>query len=356
MQIYLSRWHVRISPAIIDSIVKPLQDYTKISLFEYEGQNQPLAQFDESIPALFCVVMPPREVLRNSKVRLIWAPMVDWVWDYSQAWWCCLPRTMKVIAFSDVIARRCKLAGLPHISIRYFKNPTDFEPARWPKSKVLFYWNRTDLYPLTFIEKLCKALRIDLMLLREEPITEKHDNLYRFPDRIGATTVRKIPGFMSQGEYQKVINEANIFLAPRAIEGIGMLFIESLARGCAVFACNASTMNEYICHTRDGYLWHTRQQLSAGSISPHFSLLYRKVGVGSTAAVLRLAVRLEQGLKSKLIRRHSILPAPSEFQDWDNIARLNLESIGQAARKNHFEGFAEWSRRIGELVSFVNTW
>ena len=59
-------------------------------------------------------------------------------------------------------------------------------------------------------------------------------------------------------DYLKYLNQANIFIAPRAAEGVGLSFVEALARGCAVFAYDAPTMNEYITHKADGFLFKER--------------------------------------------------------------------------------------------------
>jgi glycosyltransferase involved in cell wall biosynthesis len=52
-----------------------------------------------------------------------------------------------------------------------------------------------------------------------------------------------------------LIKEKGIYIAPRELEGIGMSFLEAMAIGKAVIAVNNPTMNEYIEHGKNGYLF-----------------------------------------------------------------------------------------------------
>jgi hypothetical protein len=50
-------------------------------------------------------------------------------------------------------------------------------------------------------------------------------------------------------------SKANVFFAPRAREGIGMAFLEAMARGQCVVANHAPTHSEYITHNVSGVLF-----------------------------------------------------------------------------------------------------
>jgi glycosyltransferase involved in cell wall biosynthesis len=51
------------------------------------------------------------------------------------------------------------------------------------------------------------------------------------------------------------MNAAHLVFAPRALEGIGMAFLEPMARGQIVVAPDRPTMNEYLRHRTTGLLF-----------------------------------------------------------------------------------------------------
>ena len=61
--------------------------------------------------------------------------------------------------------------------------------------------------------------------------------------------------FDSPEEYGRVLQEQNVFFAPRRYEGIGMSFLEAMSLGMAVISPDNPTMNEYISSGETGYLY-----------------------------------------------------------------------------------------------------
>ena len=53
----------------------------------------------------------------------------------------------------------------------------------------------------------------------------------------------------------EVLSSCNIYIAPRELEGIGLSFLEAMAMGKVIIASNNPTMNEYIIHNQNGYLY-----------------------------------------------------------------------------------------------------
>ena len=53
----------------------------------------------------------------------------------------------------------------------------------------------------------------------------------------------------------RAIDAAAFYIAPRVQEGIGMSFLEAMARGRCVVAADHPTMNEYIEHGKTGFLF-----------------------------------------------------------------------------------------------------
>ena len=53
----------------------------------------------------------------------------------------------------------------------------------------------------------------------------------------------------------RAMDAAAFYIAPRVYEGIGMSFLEAMARGRCVVAADHPTMNEYIEHGKTGFLF-----------------------------------------------------------------------------------------------------
>ena len=134
--------------------------------------------------------------------------------------------------------------------------------------------------------------------------------------------------------YFHTTREANIYIAPRSVEGVGLTFIEALSRGSAVVAYDGPTMNEYIRHKKNGYL------------------------CGNAYAARRFS-----RLSWPTVRHHGqedIRPESafglSDNQPWKEMAALDWEKLGRQAAKDHREGFANWQKSLDKYARFLTEW
>lgn len=329
---YCLQWHIERSSAFVDALVDPLKPYADIRLTPWDGQSSLSPPPEAKTPIFFCLLPPPLEWLLRFPERLIWIPMWDGIRSTRQKWWNALPKTLRIVAFSDSVYQRAKMAGLPTLRAHFHKDPASVAPASWPGERTLLYWNRTGLLNAAMLERLCEALRIDRLLFRPD-IDERVDPAayYTLPGRLGSTQVENIGTFTSREAYFVATRAANIFIAPRSSEGIGMAFLEALARGCAVLAANAPTMNEYIVSGRNGHLL---------MLPPASNPLVRTV-------------------RQRLIHR-GLLPAPpfkfgllAENQNWAEISALSPETLGDQARIDAQAAHQQWLRDIPEYAYFT---
>jgi glycosyltransferase involved in cell wall biosynthesis len=58
--------------------------------------------------------------------------------------------------------------------------------------------------------------------------------------------IEKVPWKASKNDYLNFLDDIDIFIAPRLLEGIGFSFLDAMSRGCVVVYTDASTMNEYL--------------------------------------------------------------------------------------------------------------
>jgi hypothetical protein len=332
-------WHLRNSPSQEKTIISPLSPKINFKPNPWDGESLPTDLSPSQIrrnPLVFFSLPPPPALLNDPTTRLIWIPMWDEARGYTREWWQALPKTLRVVAFSNAVRISAQSAGLPTLSIKYFENPNLLPKARWDSERVLFYWNRTGLVGPAFLAKVCAALHVDRLLFRRMSDPGLRDSLhYALPARLGNTIVQSIESdsFLTLSKYQKLFFQANIVIAPRSSEGVGLTYLEAMARGCSVFGFNAPTMNEYILHKINGYL-----------LPEYFP---------SVPSFLRQ--RLERTLQKKINSTPGGFTI-SEWQNWDEIRNVDLPAIGSAARQDHQIGFESWQRSLVEYADFLLDW
>jgi len=148
------------------------------------------------------------------------------------------------------------------------------------------------------VKKLIGNNRVDKVIFRNNP-DPGHKNLLPSHEDVKKYNIKISNGWIEKNEYKKLLSECNVFIAPRPYEGIGTSFLEALSTGMAVIAPNNATMNEYVVHNKNGYLYD--------------------------------------------------LSNPKEI-NLNNITKIRKE-----AKKSAIKGFEKWKKEKYELLSFVNS-
>lgn len=337
LTVILFDWHAnKRSQAADDTLFGPLAPYFEFDTHSVDWFEKldPGMTYLTGTPAVFFYTPPPFDVLRSHPKQVSWIPMWDSVRHYAPDFWPGVPHNIRIVAFADAVARQTRAVGLNTLRLQYFSDPDTLPPADWSRERVAFYWNRTGLVSPGFLRRWCAALRIDRLLFKPELDPFINPNIYfTLPERLGNTRVEVIPHTERREDFFRLTEPANIVLAPRTSEGIGLTFIEALARGCAVFGFNAATMNEYIQHGQTGYL---------------FSM--------TTPLIERAISRVRNGLTRRGIRVGRHLPHTyflNENQPWEEIAKLDLETLGRQAREAHTAGYAAWRRSLPAYAAFL---
>lgn len=339
---YCLEWHITQSQAFYELLVEPLTPFVRIALTAWDGvSHAPLKHLERVVgePVIFCQRPPSPDVLRKPDARLIWIPMWDNVvslWS-SQEWWNALPKTLRIVAFSDGVERKARMAGLPVLRLHYYKDPSNFQTASFKNGLILYYWNRVGLFGPQFIRKLCRMLDISEIFFCDS-IDPKiaRGAAYSLPLQIGSTTIHQISKFERRVDYFDMLKRCNVYLAPRSLEGVGMTFLEAMASGCAVMAYNAPTMNEYIDSEVDGFLF-TNPVLEKEPVS-----LVHKV--------------LNSITSGHNVRDQISYPRISLSQNWEQLVDLKLEMLGHTAREKQFVGFSKWQDMTSEYADFILDW
>ncbi|MDZ4767614.1 MAG: glycosyltransferase [Chloroflexota bacterium] len=315
-------------------MIQPIKAFAEIETRQWQADFTP-PDLMPGEAVVFCQWLPPEAWLNQHAARVTWLPM----WDNQRLWrqrdWNALPKTLRVVAFSEAAAVRARRAGLRTLRLQFFQDPALF-PAATFERRTLLYWNRTGLLTEAFLRELCAVLRVDHLIFRDQidPLLPQ-SAYFNLPDHIGSTTVEPLPVTHDRETYWAALKQTNIFIAPRAFEGAGSAFIEALASGCVVFAHDAPTMNEYITHGVDGALFKysipSYSKRLLGKVRRRIRRVVAPGGVIAPDALDRLSMR----------------------QDWDGLARLNLSVMGASARTRHAHGFARWRGAQDEYAQFV---
>ena len=160
----------------------------------------------------------------------IFVPMYDNEWGSFWQWKRIAWSGMGVISFCDKVSAHARKCGVTNIlDVRYFPDPAEF-PHEVGDPKRVFLWERGDI-GRSVAEKL-------------------------FPPSAGYVfDVKRADEFLERQAYLERISKCGIVIAPRRKEGIGMAFLEAMAMGKCVVACDDATMNEYITHGETGILF-----------------------------------------------------------------------------------------------------
>lgn len=330
---YCLDWHITTSSAFMELLVKPLALYADIRLVAWDGQQDLPAPKPDEI-TLFCQLAPPQHWLATYSAPVVWIPMADSI---------LYPANLKnhpavrVVAFSTPIQQLAQDLGLPYLRMRYFLNPDLFTPASFDAERVLLYWNRTGFFYKAFLLQLCAMLRVNRLIFRDilDPRIPKRKH-YTLPTQVGEMLVEAHHTLTTHDEYLSLLNRANIFIAPRKLEGVGITFLEAMARGCCVIAYDHPTMNEYIRHGENGLLF--------GAGNPR---------TGWAGRITNLLYRAFNKLSWQFRHRPIPRPALTMRQNWDEIRRADVVQLGANARQSMREGYAQWINSLPQYAQFV---
>lgn len=194
------------------------------------------------------------EKLKGKKI--IWIPMFDGVVGMSDFELLNLVQMpMKVIAFSRELFERLSGLGFQCFYLQYFPNPKSFQPVVDYSRRRVYFWNRIPNINWETVKTLL-GNQIDSVTYAGNPDPGFKSQLPLEGDikRFQIKIYRG--GFLPKEKYLALVSKANIYIAPRVYEGIGMSFLEAMARGQCVVAHDAPTMNEYIKNGQTGYLFN----------------------------------------------------------------------------------------------------
>ena len=175
-------------------------------------------------------------------------PDLHWIWA----------KHARFLNFSRCLHERVRRLGATSLYVKYFV------PAKQESSlpmfdgglRVFLWQRRPELgINLGMIETLIghQLTAVHIHDVPDDPELDTSKYLRRSLDGYRLTVSK---WFDERSAYEKVLAHSNVFIGPRQAEGIGLGFIEAMARGMLVVLTDHPTHNEYVANWMNGVLFN----------------------------------------------------------------------------------------------------
>lgn len=240
---------------------KILEEKFSISIFwdDYWIGGEPLSlkEINKYDYVFFFQALLPFYKLRHIKAKIIWVPMFDGDPLSDNFWYCLSSIPIKIISFSEYLHKKCLQYNIESLPLKYYLQPA-FSKEIPGSGMHYFFWYRGSL-GFADIKGLIDPHKVDSFIYRSAPDPYFKEEIIPQDDiqNYKLQIIRDVK-LDSQEKYLAMLKKSNIYIAPRKIEGIGISFLEAMSLGMIVIAYNNGTMNEYIKHNYNGYLFNSK--------------------------------------------------------------------------------------------------
>lgn len=199
--------------------------------------------------------LPKRAVLRRLHCRrLFWAPMRDAISLQPAPWRRLRPSGLRLISFCREAHDYCIAAGLESHAVQFWPPPPETAPPIVDEPLRIFFWMRRGNPGWPTLKALLGDARPERIVLRT--VADPGETLALPSDAERAEyRIELLPDWLEKADYLRLLGSCNTFMAPRLLEGIGLSFLDAMALGQAVIAPDRATMNEYVRHGGNGWLY-----------------------------------------------------------------------------------------------------
>jgi glycosyltransferase involved in cell wall biosynthesis len=289
-----------------------LEKKFSVSVFwdDYWKGGEPLSvsEINKYDYVFFFQTLLPFYKLKQIKAKIIWVPMFDSDPLPDKYWYCLSSIPIKILSFSEYLHKKCLEFNIESLPLKYYLPPAFSDDI--PKSgRHYFFWYRGSLR-FSDIKVFLDPQKVDSFVYRSAPDPYFKEEILSKGDieNYKLQIIRDVK-FDSQEKYLELLKKSNIYIAPRTIEGIGISFLEAMAIGMVVVAYNNGTMNEYIKHNYNGYLFDSKNYY---------------INFDNIAAVLNNSKTMAQNGWIKWEKDKEII---SDFIISDNYKRIQISDI-----------------------------
>lgn len=189
--------------------------------------------------------------LLYKRKRVLIVPMLDASMGHGRKYWKNM-QGARALNFSRRLSLEHEDAGLENLYLQYFPNPDEHEIQRDFDELRGFFWQRRPEEGINcdLIKRLVadQVVKLHCHNAPDTARSEKWPSPYYFTES---------HWFENRADFENLLSSTNLFFAPRICEGIGMSFLEAMARGMCVVAADFPTCNEYITNNYNGILYPT---------------------------------------------------------------------------------------------------
>ncbi|WP_081643408.1 glycosyltransferase [Sphingobium bisphenolivorans] len=204
--------------------------------------------------------------------RFVIVPMYDGAIGLPASFWRSFVDA-QFISFSRAHHEELQRIGCKTAYFQYFPEPQSSLGYTFTGDLSGFFWERRPGQEPSFqtVVKLARHLGLQHLHVHAAPdfgITGS--GRLNWPDRFefAGLEVTLSRWFEDRAEFNRLVERSHFFFAPRALEGIGMSFVEAMSRGQIVVAPDLPTMNEYLRHETTGLLYDIGKTYSSSRLSP----------------------------------------------------------------------------------------
>jgi Glycosyltransferase len=165
----------------------------------------------------------------------------------------------KILSFSSAVHSIAASLGLRSLYVRYYQSSVPQTPIPQKGLHGFFWLRRTEQVSWPLLRKLIGETPFDSLHIHLAPDPGSPRPELPMETEIKAFNITTSTWFDKKEDFFAVLHRANVFFASRAEEGIGQSFLEAMARGQCVVACDNGTMNEYIVHGVNGLLYSVEE-------------------------------------------------------------------------------------------------
>jgi len=183
-------------------------------------------------------------------------PMYDGSFGYPRNHWKLL-RGARIVNFSWWLHALCMKSQLDTMHVTYYPNPSDYDQVDFDNGLNGFLWQRRpgEVNWRTVVADVSDG---QLDKLHLHTAMDDSDAINYLPTKIEKDhyNITTSEWFERKGDLNRVVDQSNIFFAPRRAEGIGMALLEAMSRGMMCIVHDEPTHNEYIANWINGVLYY----------------------------------------------------------------------------------------------------
>ena len=206
------------------------------------------------------------ELLLSKGCDVTFAPMWDDARQLPDAFWPSVSHG-RILSFSAALHAKLCRNGIASHYFQYYPEPATGAKNLSFDTKTAFFWLRRpkSIVSERNLARIIKNAGVENMYLHNVPDIEE-ERADSFPaleavvDKLSVST-----WFDKKQDLIDLINSANFYISPREYEGIGMSFLEALARGQVVIGCKRSTYTDYVTHEVNGLVTNFNEPLRSYS-------------------------------------------------------------------------------------------